>query len=326
MAENSSADSKAPSVLNQRVQANSATRALNILGDRWTLMILYLSFFGVRRFDDFQGRIGLARSLLTDRLKRLQAAGVLARVAYSERPTWYEYRLTEMGRDLYSVALALIGWERRWFFDPRNPAHRLRHGCGAEFTPQLRCGVCHQPVGPRDVVGEPGPGAGYEPSQPPRVQRRSIVPAEGLNRGSPMLDRAFQVLGDRWTSHVIASAFLGRRRFGAFQAALSIAPNILADRLARLVELGVLRRDLYQTRPDRWEYRLTDEGKDLHPLIMELNRWGARRLAKPEGPPLILRHAACGHRLDPQMVCDQCGGPANLDTVRAPPASPALEI
>jgi len=318
MAEDSHGDSDAPRPMNQLVQANSATRALNILGDRWTLMILYLSFLGVRRFDDFQGRIGLARSLLTDRLKRLQAAGVLTKMPYSERPTWYEYRLTDMGRDLYSVALALIGWERRWFFDPQNPIHRLRHDCGAEFTPQVRCGCCHQPVGPRDVAAEPGPGAGYEPSQPPRAQRRSIVPVEGLNRSGPMLDRAFQVLGDRWTSHVIASAFLGRRRFNEFQEAMSIAPNILADRLTRLVELGVLRRDLYQTRPDRWAYRLTEEGRDLHPLIMELNRWGDRWLAKPEGPPLILTHIACGHRLDPQMVCDQCGGPANLDTVRAP--------
>lgn len=318
MAEDSSGNSDAPPALNQLVQANSATRALNILGDRWTLMILYLSFFGVRRFDDFQRRIGLARSLLTDRLKRLQAAGVLIKKPYSERPTWHEYHLTDMGRDLYSVALALIGWERRWFFDPQNPIHRLRHVCGAEFTPQLRCGCCHQPVSPRDVAAEPGPGAGYEPSQPPRAQRRSIVPVEGLNRSGPMLDRAFQVLGDRWTSHVIASAFLGRRRFNEFQDAMSIAPNILADRLARLVELGVLRRDLYQTRPDRWEYRLTEEGRDLHPLIMELNRWGDRWLAKPEGAPLILKHVTCGHRLDPQMVCDQCGGPANLDTVRAP--------
>lgn len=318
MAEDSSGESEAPRALNQLVQANSATRALNILGDRWTLMILYLTFLGVRRFDDFQGRIGLARSLLTDRLKRLQAAGVMVRKPYPERPTWHEYHLTEMGRDLYSVALALIGWERRWFYDPQNPVHRLRHECGKEFTPLLRCGCCHQPVGPRDVAAEPGPGAGYEPSQPPRAQRRSIVPAEGLNRGNPMLDRAFQVLGDRWTSHVIASAFLGRRRFNEFQDAMGIAPNILADRLARLVELGVLRRDLYQTRPDRWEYRLTEEGRDLHPLIMELNRWGDRWLAKPEGPPLILKHIACGHRLDPQMVCDQCGGPANLDTVRTP--------
>jgi DNA-binding HxlR family transcriptional regulator len=310
--------SDAPQPLTQLVQANSAARALNVLGDRWTLMILYLCFQRVRRFDDFQGRIGLARSLLVDRLRRLQAAGVLTRVRYQERPARDEYRLTEMGRDLYSVALAIIGWEKRWFYDPVNPAHRLRHRCGREFTPQLRCGCCKAPVGPRDVYALEGPGAGFDPQAPPRTQRRSIVPAEGLNQGNPMLDRAFQVLGDRWTSHVIASAFMGRRRFNDFQAALGIAPNILSDRLARLVDLGILRRELYQERPERWEYRLTDEGRDLYPLIVELNRWGDRWLAGGKGPPLVTMHRACGHVLDPVITCDQCGEPATLETVTPP--------
>ncbi len=318
MAEDSPPETISPRPLNQLVQANSATRALNVVGDRWTLMILYLAFQRVRRFDDFQARIGLARSLLTDRLKRLQAAGVMVRTPYAERPNWFEYRLTEMGRDLYSVALAIIGWEKRWFYDPSNPGHRLVHSCGAEFTPVLACGHCGEALTVRNVIVEPGPGAGYEPSAPPRAQRRSIVPSEGLNKGNPMLDRAFQVLGDRWTSHVIASAFAGRRRFGDFQEALAIAPNILTDRLGRLVELGILQRVLYQTRPERWEYRLTDEGKDLHPLIIELNRWGDRWLATEAGPPTIMRHRTCGAVLEPRMICDQCGGPADLTTVLPP--------
>ena len=305
----------APEPLTQLVQANSATRALNILGDRWTLMILYLAFQRVRRFDDFQGRIGLARSLLIDRLRRLCKAGVFEKVRYQERPAREEYRLTEMGADLYSLALMIIRWEKRWFFDATNPAHRLKHSCGREFTPQFRCGACGEEVGPRDVHVVEGPGAGFEPSPPPRAQRRSIVPTEALNDGNPMLDRAFQVLGDRWTSHVIASAFLGRRRFSEFQNALGVAPNILSDRLGRLVELGVLRRELYQERPERWEYRLTDEGRDLYPLIAELNRWGDRWLAGEAGPPLITRHRACGQVLAPKITCDQCGEVVTADAV-----------
>lgn len=297
------------------IQANSATRALNLLGDRWTLMILYLAFQRVRRFDEFQGRIGLARSLLIDRLRRLQTAGVLTKVRYQERPVREEYHLTDMGRDLYSLALMIIRWEKRWFYDPANPAHRLKHGCGAEFMPELRCGHCGESVSPRDVYVEDGPGAGLEPSSPPRAQRRSIVPAGTLNGGDPMLDRAFQVLGDRWTSHVIAQAFLGRRRFNDFQTALGVAPNILSDRLSRLVELGVLRRELYQQRPDRWEYRLTDTGRDLYPLIVELNRWGDRWLDGGKGPPLITYHRPCGHVLEPKIVCDQCGEPAGAFNV-----------
>ncbi len=138
MAEKSRQDPAAERPPAQLVQANSAARALNILGDRWTLMILFLAFQRVRRFDDFQGRIGLARSLLTDRLRRLQAAGILKKERYQERPARDEYLLTEMGLDLYSVALTIIRWEKRWFYDPDNPVHRLRHSCGKEFTPELR--------------------------------------------------------------------------------------------------------------------------------------------------------------------------------------------
>lgn len=306
---------RTPAPFVSMIQANSATRALNLLGDRWTLMILYLTFQRVRRFEDFQGRIGLARSLLTDRLRRLQAAGILTKARYQERPVREEYRLTDMGRDLYSLALAIIGWEKRWFDDPANPAHRLRHSCQEAFTPELRCGQCGQAVGPRDVYVQEGPGAGLEPSPPPRAQRRSIVPAGDLNHGDPMLDRAFQVLGDRWTSHVIAQAFLGHRRFNALQAALGVAPNILSDRLSRLVDLGVLRRELYQQRPDRWEYRLTETGRDLYPLIVELNRWGDRWLDGGKGPPLITYHRACGHPLVSRIACDRCGGTVDLATV-----------
>jgi DNA-binding HxlR family transcriptional regulator len=299
----------------QLVQANSATRALNILGDRWTLMILYLAFQRVRRFEDFQGRIGVARSLLTDRLRRLTAAGVLEKVRYQDRPVREEYRLTEMGRDLYSLALMIIAWEKRWFFDPTHPAHQVRHTCGKPFTPEYRCGCCGEVVTARDVRVIDGPGAGFEPSQPPRAQRRSIVPADALNVGNPMLDRAFQVLGDRWTSHVIASAFMGRRRFGDLQSALGIAPNILSDRLSRLVDLGVLRKTLYQDKPQRWEYRLTDQGRDLYPLIAELNRWGDRWLDGGKGPPLITYHRPCGQPLKAKITCDQCGEPAGLDSI-----------
>ncbi|OYW90396.1 MAG: transcriptional regulator, partial [Caulobacterales bacterium 32-67-6] len=151
--------------------------------------------------------------------------------------------------------------------------------------------------------------------QPPRAQRRSIVPADALNAGNPMLNRAFQVLGDRWTSHVIASAFMGRRRFGDLQSALGIAPNILSDRLARLVDLGVLRKTLYQDKPQRWEYRLTDQGRDLYPLIAELNRWGDRWLDGGKGPPLITYHRPCGQPLKAKITCDQCGEPAGFDSI-----------
>ncbi|WP_326523672.1 winged helix-turn-helix transcriptional regulator [Sphingomonas sp.] len=290
-----------------RLASNSARRALDILGDRWTLMILYLAFTRVRRFDEFQARIGLARSLLTDRLRRLEASGVLRRQRYQERPPRDEYRLTEMGTDLFGAALMIIRWEKRWFPDPQVGAHRIRHNCGREFTPELRCACCGEQVAARDVSAADGPGAGLEPPARPRAQRRSTVERGELAPEEKMLERAIEVLGDRWTAQTIASAFTGKRRFNALQAELGVAPNILSERLARLVDLGVLDRRRYQERPERFEYALTPEGLDLFPLILELIRWGDRWLAGTAGPPQIITHRPCGNRLEPRITCDQCG-------------------
>lgn len=285
------------------MEANSAARALNIIGDRWALMILGLSFARVRRFEDFHDRIGIARSLLTDRLRRLEDAGILKRERYSDRPPRYEYRLTEMGRDLFGPSMMIIRWEKRWFYDKRISAHRIRHSCGRVFTPECRCKACGEPVEWRDVTAAPGPGAGIDPPQKPRAQRRSVV--ESLSPEQAMIERSAEVLGDRWTAHTIAAAFMGRKRFVEFQRALGVATNILADRLARLVELGVLEQRLYQQNPERWEYRLTTRGRDLFPLIVELVRWGDAWLAGRKGPPMILHHS-CKKVLKTKITCDHC--------------------
>lgn len=270
-------------------------------------MITSAAFSGVRRFEDFKSRIGIARSILTDRLRKLEDAGVLARVRYCEHPPRYEYQLTEMGRDLFGAALMIIRWEKRWFFDADIAVHQIRHkSCGKAFTPECRCKACGEVIHPRDCYAVPGPGAGTDPVQKPRAQRRSVV--EATMPDNEMMKRAIEVLGDRWTTHLIASAFLGRKRFSEFQQALSIAPNILTDRLNRLQELGVLSQHQYQEKPARSEYRLTPQGLDLFPLILELVRWGDRWLAGPEGPPRIIYHRPCGHPVETEFRCDQCHG------------------
>lgn len=299
------AASKAAAARPQIVEADSAARALNILGDRWILMIVSAAFSNVRRFEDFKSRIGIARSILTDRLRKLEDAGIFRREQYSLHPPRDEYRLTEMGRDLFGPALMIIRWEKRWFYNPDIPAHQLKHaGCGKPFLPEYRCKNCDQVVNARDCYAEPGPGAGVDPAQRPRAQRRSVI--EATTPDNEMMKRAIEVLGDRWTSHVIASAFLGRKRFSEFQQALSIAPNILTDRLNKLVELGVLDQRQYQNKPARWEYRLSEQGRDLFPLILELVRWGDRWLAGAEGPPRIIHHKPCGQPLEAVIKCDQC--------------------
>lgn len=293
--------------------ANSAARALNLMGDRWTLMISSMAFTGVTRFEDFQTKIGIARSLLTNRLRRLETAGVLVRSRYCERPPRDEYLLTEMGRDLMGPSLMIIRWEKLWHYDPKVRAHNMKHSCGHTFIPECRCNHCRQQVMPRDTVSESGPGAGLEPAPKARAQRRSIVEIKGGT--SAMIERSIEVLGDRWITHIIASAFYGNRRFSEFQQSLGVATNILSERLARLVSLGILEQQIYQESPARYEYKLTPKGLDLFPLVLELVRWGARWMSGPEGPPEYIRHKSCGHIIDPIVTCSHCGEIVTRDSL-----------
>ncbi|WP_246797811.1 winged helix-turn-helix transcriptional regulator [Burkholderia perseverans] len=121
--------------------------------------------------------------------------------------------------------------------------------------------------------------------------------------------RTLAVLGDRWTMLILRNAFYGVRRFDAFQAQLGLTRHVLADRLARLVEEGVFVRRQYQERPPRHEYRLSDKGRDLYPVLLALTAWGDRWKDEGAGPPVLLRHTHCGKLLRPVMVCSECGEP-----------------
>jgi DNA-binding HxlR family transcriptional regulator len=121
--------------------------------------------------------------------------------------------------------------------------------------------------------------------------------------------RTLAVLGDRWTMLILRNAFLGFRRFEEFQSQLGITRHVLAERLARLVDEGVVVRKPYQDRPLRFEYRLTEKGLDLYPLLLALTAWGDRWKDDGNGPPIVLRHRTCGHMTRPVTVCSECGEP-----------------
>jgi DNA-binding HxlR family transcriptional regulator len=136
----------------------SVARALGVVGDRWTLLILRDAFLGMRRFDQFQADLGTSRHRLADRLKKLTEQGIFDRVRYQERPTRYEYRLTEKGRDLYPVIVSLTRWGDRWMAGDDGPPIELVHrACGKHVMPELVCPECGEPVGARDMQARPGP-------------------------------------------------------------------------------------------------------------------------------------------------------------------------
>jgi DNA-binding HxlR family transcriptional regulator len=137
--------------------------------------------------------------------------------------------------------------------------------------------------------------------------------------------KSLELIGERWTMLVVREVFLGNRRFDEIATRLDIARNVLTTRLARLVDEGVLEKVRYQERPERFEYRLTEKGIDLWPIMVSLIQYGDRYYA-PEGPPMILKHKGCGGLVDAHRICSTCGERLTARAVRAelgPGAPPA---
>lgn len=134
----------------------SIQRTLDVIGDRWTLLILRDVFRGVRRFSRIQSDLGIARNLLTDRLSALVDGGVLERVQYQERPVRHEYRLTVKGRELSPALLALMRWGDAWCVEGDAPTELVHDTCGTRLELQPWCTSCNQPVGATHIRSRPG--------------------------------------------------------------------------------------------------------------------------------------------------------------------------
>ena len=143
-----------------RFEADSVERTVAVVGDRWTFLILREAFFGVRRYGELARNLGLSRTILTERLRRLVKYGVLARRRYRRNPDRYEYVLTAAGRELYPAVVVLLRWGDAHLAGPEGPPLILRHRlCGHDAAPQLTCTHCGVELRAEDVEPEPGPGA-----------------------------------------------------------------------------------------------------------------------------------------------------------------------
>src|SRR3954462_8924933 len=154
----------------------SLARTLEIVGERWTLLILREAFLGVRRFDDFQRRLDVSRTILAGRLDRLVDEGLLARERYQERPDRFEYVLTQKGLDLWPAINALRAWGD--VYETPNGAPRLfvHEPCGSPVAAVAYCPHCPTSVPPDQVLTSRGPG--YRP--PSGTRRRSAPPQTHL--------------------------------------------------------------------------------------------------------------------------------------------------
>jgi DNA-binding HxlR family transcriptional regulator len=137
----------------------SVAQCLEVIGEWWSMLIVRDAFLGVRRFDDFQARLGISRNILNVRLTNLVEAGILDRVLYQERPPRHEYRLTAKGRDLWPVLTTMREWGDRWAAPNGAPLEMVHDACGHAVHLDHVCSECGEPIDVRSVHARPGPAA-----------------------------------------------------------------------------------------------------------------------------------------------------------------------
>jgi DNA-binding HxlR family transcriptional regulator len=145
------------------------------------------------------------------------------------------------------------------------------------------------------------------------------MPIEAFANQNCSIAQPLSVLGERWTILVLREISLGNRRFAAIQSELGVATNVLSSRLATLVDEGILEKRPYGDHPGRYEYRLTEKGADLQPVLLAFLRWGDKYTTGSAGPPLETVHVDCGHAFHMVPTCSHCGEEVKPAAMRARP-------
>ena len=293
------------------IDANVAA-GLDVVGDRWALLILRDAFLGRTRFEQFRQHTGASRTTLTRRLESLLQADVLYKKSIGKR---FEYKLTPKGLGLFHASLLSWNWESKWTdISPEVlPVSLFHRTCGQPLIPNAVCHHCHETLQVGDVEWPALDSAidsqfsTMQSFNKRRVRASAITDSQDLS-----LAYVSDLIGDRWTLLLLIASFLGENRYDGFQKHLNIASNILTDRLNLLVDVNVFERKQYQDKPPRHEYRLTEKGKSLYPLVMVIRQWV---LQWTPAAAETLIHKSCGLSLEIDVLCSECNHVPNVKDV-----------
>ncbi len=297
-------------------RASSINRALDQIGDRWSLLIIGDVLWGMHSFGELLAATGISRGVLADRLKWLESVDCLQRRFPDGNPRRPSYHMTRKSVDMYDIALTSLNWERKFFKQPEMDAIDLVHeDCGHTFHPLMACANCDKEILASEVAFQDGPGACRDLRQK-KVRRRSSKSIKDVLTQRPVYKNLIHLIGDRWTANLIALAYHGITRFDGFHTELPIATNVLTDRLKFLTAEGVFLAVPYSERPLRFDYHLSEKGLALFPFFVALLQWGDKWCGDSSGPPMILHHTACNHRLIGEVRCDHCHQHVTAHTVK----------
>ena len=284
-------------------KTTSLGRALDVIGDQWSHLIVKEAFLGTTRFQDFQKRLGIPRQTLNVRLTGLTEAAIFYKSPIYNRRLLFEYRLTAKGLDLYPIALTVWWWHRQWYLDPKKLPENLYHKqCRQPVMPRINCRSCQEEVqiGSIDVRDIPG----RKCEKVVEKLRRTRIANELAIQGDAHL--ATLLLGDAWNMLILDAAMRGISQFHEIQNDLGISSNVLSARLKPLVHLRLLTVSISSEDKRIKNYMLTDKSRDIYAIVLMITSWGDRWLAGSEGPPQFFIHKPCGNYAAYQMVCGYC--------------------
>lgn len=295
--------------------ATSLRRALGILGDPWTMLIIKESFNGVRRFGDFQRNLNIPKQTLSVRLNDLCAAGMLYRRYLNARAGTISYHPTPKTFDLHQAMYAVWLWHRA---NPGEidvlPFDLVHTDCGSVLDARYCCLQCGDPVPSASMKVERTRPDQRDLEHRPRLSRRNdsaFTAAQGEASGLI----AASLVGDIPCNEILYTLFQGPQNLMGLARELQIGHLVLRDRLNRLLALGMIgeekegRQSIFSPLP---------RAEQFYPLILSIAAWGDR-WCNGENPPPEIRVHSCGNLLDGHYRCNHCDGRINRMNIRISP-------
>ncbi len=285
------------------IRSNLVNGVLDIVGDIWVLQILSVLTAAPHRFDQIVAAISVPRTTLASRLRQLIAAECVDRPKAADSG----YSLTEKGRALQPTLKLIRQWNDNWrvpglvFANDAIP----ENSCGHDADVEVVCGGCGRQTDARDMKVLQTSVRPIETRPPSSRRVRTSDVFSGDERQIP----AEAVLGDRWAGLIIAAAFFGATKYSDIEAALGIAPNILAARLDRMTKQGFLSREQYRSNPPRYAYHLTEKGLSLYPIVVAMDVWARAWLKAREDLGWRVLHKPCLEWFVPHVQCARCRTP-----------------
>ena len=288
-------------------QTQSSIRAaLDIVADRWTLMMLRELFSGTETWRDLTQALTISPTTLKRRLDQLTKAEIINREQLSGRKQ-VKYRLTDRGIDLFPFLMAAREWQLDWDARPEANVSQWLHSCGKPMRCKAYCEHCREPLLTADIklVDQNLVITGTK-TDSRRYRQPASESSNLIADRNPERPKIIDILGESRTTLIMAALLRGINRFDDIQRFTNLPPATVSNRLRRIQLLDLGHTRLYQENPDRVLYEPNAAGKDLLIVSLQLMQWSNKWLQSSLQKPTTARHHLCGHTLGSVMHCKHC--------------------